>query len=236
MPIYNPGRVERAEFNGVVYRRYPDAKSYSDRAYFRCSAGDKRKHGINGSLHRDVWIATHGPIPDGHHVHHQDGDTSNNSLENLECLPAKEHAACHPLTPRHRRGKAYREHLRRVEKKRSDAKERVNWHQTPEGRAWHLEHAKAIGFGSVRPSPPTFEVRTLTCEQCGKQYEGKDVGRNRFCSNACKAKWRRDSGIDDVDDVCAFCGGAFRHNRFKSAAFCSPSCRNRARYQRDPGG
>lgn len=53
-------------------------------------------HGVATTYqHRDVWQAAHGAIPDGWHVHHKNGDTRDNRLENLECLPKSEHHRRH---------------------------------------------------------------------------------------------------------------------------------------------
>ena len=55
---------------------------------------------------RNVWIRSIGSIPKGHHIHHKDGDHTNNNLSNLECLSASEHSRHHhpknPI-PRHLR-------------------------------------------------------------------------------------------------------------------------------------
>lgn len=42
--------------------------------------------------HRLVWEAANGRIPDGYDVHHIDGDTYNNDVDNLECLTHDDHA------------------------------------------------------------------------------------------------------------------------------------------------
>jgi len=42
-----------------------------------------------------VWEAERGPIPAGHHIHHTDRDTLNDSIENLECVSASAHAVEH---------------------------------------------------------------------------------------------------------------------------------------------
>jgi hypothetical protein len=42
--------------------------------------------------HRLVWEAVNGPIPDGWDIHHIDGDTYNNDIDNLECLTHAAHA------------------------------------------------------------------------------------------------------------------------------------------------
>ena len=49
--------------------------------------------------HRLVWEAIHGPIPSGVHVHHLNGDRSDNRIENLELISASEHGKLHSPTP-----------------------------------------------------------------------------------------------------------------------------------------
>lgn len=41
--------------------------------------------------HRYVWEKFHGPIPKDHEIHHVDGDRTNNTIENLECLHKSHH-------------------------------------------------------------------------------------------------------------------------------------------------
>jgi hypothetical protein len=76
-------------FNGVKFRRYPNAKNKAHQRYY--VAGQHYcKRGIT-TLHREVWKAANGPIPPGYDVHHKDGNTLNNALDNLECLTRSEH-------------------------------------------------------------------------------------------------------------------------------------------------
>lgn len=44
---------------------------------------------------KHAWIAAHGPVPDGYHVHHKDHDHTNWQLENLELIEAKAHNSYH---------------------------------------------------------------------------------------------------------------------------------------------
>jgi hypothetical protein len=44
-------------------------------------------------VHRLVWSAFHGPIPQGYHVDHIDHDKTNNRLTNLRIRPAGENSA-----------------------------------------------------------------------------------------------------------------------------------------------
>jgi len=46
-------------------------------------------------LHRDIWESANGPIPEGHDIHHIDGNTLNWHIENLRCLPHGKHAHLH---------------------------------------------------------------------------------------------------------------------------------------------
>lgn len=48
---------------------------------------------------RRIWSEVNGPIPEGYHVHHRDGDFTNNQLKNLECISASEHMRLHHAGP-----------------------------------------------------------------------------------------------------------------------------------------
>ena len=63
--------------------------------------------------HRVVWEAAHGPIPKGWHVHHLNGITDDNRLENLVALSPKDH---------HTQHEAYRERIRALERELRELK------------------------------------------------------------------------------------------------------------------
>ncbi len=46
-------------------------------------------------VHRVCWETHNGPIPPGRHIHHRDGDRSNNRLSNLVCLTPRQHRIAH---------------------------------------------------------------------------------------------------------------------------------------------
>lgn len=164
-------------------------------------------------LHHDVWKHYHGEIPKGMEIHHVDGDVKNNSIENLVCLTREEHNAIHhdEVVARMSSEKQIK-HLAAI---REDAKA---WHASEEGRRWHSEHGKKISGLRVE--------RRFVCEQCGKEFASKQA-RARFCSNTCKSKWRRDSGLDNEVRVCAECGAEFTVNKYSRARFCGYSCSTR---------
>ena len=189
---------ETVYWRGIPFHRDPESEKRSERVYF--TANRLR-------LHQALWADENGPIPPGFHIHHVDGDATNNDPENLEALPAAEHMALHPRTDYDL------EHLERI---RSQA---AAWHSTPEGIAWHREHGRK-----------TWESREpveRTCDQCGGKYVTRKAAGARFCSNACKAAWRRATGIDDEDRECAICGSSFSVNKYSSARACSRKCAGR---------
>ena len=162
-------------------------------------------------LHRYVWEYYNGKIPKGYHVHHKDEDKTNNDIANLELMEGKDHLSHHAK-------KMHKENYGRTvknlkEKAQPKAKE---WHGSKEGLEWHSKHAKkALG---------SLGKREYICEQCGKKYKTKPLGKNRFCSNKCKAKWRRESGVDNETRVCEYCRREFTVNKYSKTRFCSRSC------------
>lgn len=158
--------VEVVEFNGRKYRRYPESPNPAHRRYFG-RAGHR--------LHRDVWEFHHGPIPDGMHIHHIDGDTGNNDISNLECVPERDHREHHWSAPRSER---QRLHLESIRDKASE------WHKSEEGRAWHREHAKR-SLAKTWGKPREFPELRLKCVWCGTDMVGK-IARKKFCGSTCQ--------------------------------------------------
>lgn len=74
------------EYDGVTYTQDHDG-------YYRQTVGD----GHRRWLHHVVWEKHFGPIPDGHEIHHRDGDKTNNAPGNLVCLTPSGHARLHQL-------------------------------------------------------------------------------------------------------------------------------------------
>jgi hypothetical protein len=66
------------------------------RRYYKQKKGHYRDSG-GWLLHRHVWMAANGDIPERHVIHHIDHDKSNNRLDNLQCMPQAEHIKHHAL-------------------------------------------------------------------------------------------------------------------------------------------
>lgn len=199
-------RVEKIVFNGITFRRYPDSESRTDRVYYRPSTLNYR-NGI-GYLHQEIWKSVNGPIPDGHHIHHLDGDSGHNEISNLACVVAHDHLSKHQLGVSFPAKTAHLASIKPL---------LVAWHKSESGKAWHKFYAKENwihrGF------------RTLTCEICGSSFETRDArSETRFCSDNCRAANRRRTGADNETRICAWCGKEFTCGKYFKNTCCSKSC------------
>ena len=168
-----------------------------------------RKH-----MHQYVWEKENGPTPKGWEIHHIDGDTDNNDISNLQAMPMLEHKAIHT--------EQLRNDPARLEKMRINfelnARPKANeWHGSKEGREWHKQHYEEY-------KELLHQKKTFVCEQCGSEFVTVNIGSNRFCSNKCKSKWRRDNGLDDVVRVCENCNEEFTVNKYSKTRNCSKKC------------
>lgn len=163
---------------------------------------------IRKRLHRYVWEKEHGEIPKGYHIHHIDGDKSNNSIENLALFTAGDHEKLHGAEQK------------RIEQARinlTHARENAaKWHRSEAGKKWHSEHAKGHKIPRV----------TKTCEVCGKEFQGTKA--QRFCSNNCKSKYRRMTKADNITAICGVCGKEFTTNKYKPSKYCCRECASKA--------
>lgn len=208
---------KKIEFNGVTYALMGGGRYYLSQS--STNAGRKNPKG----LHVAIWEYYSGKkVPNGYDVHHKDGNTHNNSFDNLECLSRREHSKKIRVTEKM---------LKHLEDIRPLT---VDWHRSEEGRAWHRQHSKE--------AYTTREYREHVCDYCGKTYRTRHYGGNRFCSPNCENKWRYHNDYELAEGVCEFCGktfiyktGTYRKNvvrRFCSAS-CSTKFHNRKRF--NPG-
>lgn len=209
--LYSMTAVESVRFNGIIYRRYPEAKNHTERAYFIPGIADKRR-GF-GRLHEEIWKAAYGPVPDGHDIHHRDGDSLNNDLSNLQVLTKSEHQKIHTEQRRVSGSYSTPEKLAHLERIRPLTK---LWHASEEGRAWHAAGGRASWEGR--------EHRLIKCQRCGADYLSRTVGMTLYCSGNCRSAARRAAGTDKVERSCAVCSGSFMVNRYAKTATCSRRC------------
>lgn len=109
--------------------------------------------------HRWVWMQHHGKIPEGFHIHHKDGNKSNNSIENLQLMGESQHKRLH-----------WKEN-----KVNSYA---IEWHKSEDGRSWHRENWE-IYWKNKEP----FSCK---CLACGKLIHAKSVVKPKYCGWKCR--------------------------------------------------
>jgi hypothetical protein len=179
-------------------------------AYYLCGFYFQR----NGRrLHRAVWEAVNGPIPDGFHVHHVDEDRSNNQSSNLQLLEASEHFQ------EHRAARSQRSiDLWKSGKMAHVTAAAAEWHGTDAGSEWHRQH-----YLRTRDELHKRRGGIKACAVCGKEFEALRAS-NEFCGRNCKAKARRLSGVDDIQRDCVICGASFTINRYSTVKCCSRAC------------
>jgi len=154
-------------------------------------------------LHRRVYEDNNGPIPEGWHVHHIDGDKENNEPDNLVALEPSEHIKEH--------------HPESIAAAIEAAKE---WHSTEVGRKWHSEHAKVVY---------SKRVWAEKCGACGESFTRQCIQRPKYCSNACRSAARRRSGVDSISKKCKHCSAVFESSKYQKRKYCSRGCAVRAR-------
>lgn len=176
-------------------------------------------------LHRYVWIKYNGDIPDGMSVHHIDGDKENNSIDNYILMSKSKHTKHHIDEIMENQLDERRERF--IEHALPAAAE---WHKSEEGRKWHKGH----WHNSLKPV--IEEKVEKTCVVCDSKYETPKfmTEKSMFCSKKCKAKHRRDSGVDDIEKSCVVCGNTFMDSKYANKRTCSSPCKTKLfLYSRD---
>lgn len=207
-------------YKGVRFRRYPNSSSHQNRNYFKPDAHARRR-GIK-ALHQEIYRDHHGPIPDGMHVHHADGNSLNNDPANLVLKTPGEHARMHVTPELIAAGSAA---LRREQPKR------IAWLKTEEGRAAREENQRLRqeGFQAFRN-----RKTEIVCQVCGttamrsRQSDGSEA---IHCSRKCTmlAFKARNGLLGERREVkCEVCG-TLRVTSRKAWRWCSRTCKSKAR-------
>ena len=210
----NRRKSDIVDFNGIRYYRYPYSKSHGKRCYYTCSNENKKKG--YSTLHRDMWIAEYGAIPKGYDVHHKDGNSLNNTLENFELITRREHAKEHwKLQP---------------EEKRKQALAAIKQAQKKSSELWKDEQYREKRKAELKELAQSRSFECI-CKCCGRKFEAHAVGAS-YCSNECKrnatnsiAKTARRTRYR-ITRVCIICGKEFETDKYASTTTCSPHCKN----------
>ena len=165
----------------------------------------------NKKMHRDVWEFYNGQIPKGHHIHHIDGDVTNNDISNLQLMEASEHLRMEGIK-RHKENPEWSKqfHAKGIEMAK-------DWHKSAEGREWHKQN----GIKAFQKRQPI----SMVCQVCNKPYETKKYANSKFCSNNCKSAFRKASGVDNVKRNCVVCNTEFTCNKYHPQTKCKRGCK-----------
>lgn len=193
-----------AYYNGERFTR-------DDRTGYYLSARKVPELNRRIRLHKYVWTMERGEIPAGCQIHHKDENKYNNDIDNLECLSEHDHLSYHSM-------KYAKERRDDLDRALGSAREAAKaWHKSAAGHEWHLQH-----YNKVKAA--LHKERSFVCEVCGKPFKSIKAS-SRFCSNNCRAAYRRASGVDDIPATCPICGKSFMTNKYSSAKTCSSMCR-----------
>lgn len=183
-------------FNGQKYKLHKNERYYSK---------------WNRRLHREVWEYYNGEIPKDYHIHHVDGNTHNNNIENLNLIHKRLHLKFEGKKRFKNNPKFAKEfHAKGI----VSAKE---WHKSEQGIQWHKEHAKIYTFG-------VFDYPEKECLQCTKLFKPK-TKQTKFCHNNCKSAFRKKQGTDNQKRICKKCGVEFECNKYNQQQNCKRGCK-----------
>lgn len=162
----------------------------------------ERARGVPRKMHVYVWeFYNKCRLPDGYCIHHKDKDRGNNSIENLELMNFSEHAQHH----------AKEKDLTTFVAKSKE------WHSSKTG----MQHHRENGLTTSSQWP----TKEYTCIECGNKFVMKSPRTDyKFCCNACRASFRRKSGVDNEERKCVVCGETFVVNRYRKTICCSRAC------------
>jgi len=172
---------------------YKGRKYYHNKGYYIYSE----------RLHRRMWEDVYGPIPEDHHIHHKNGDSTDNRIENLECI----HKIDHHLMHFDREKQLGILHSKEIQEKAHQ------WQKTNDGKEKLSRASKANWV--VR------EPIERTCTVCFIKFHTKNFTGTKYCSQKCRTKAGYLARI--VELKCEICGATFRAEKGK-AKTCSPKC------------
>lgn len=137
-------KPDEVVFNDVIYRLM-GTKQY----YLSQSKENSGRKGAKG-LHVAIWeFYNQKKVPNGFCIHHKDGNTFNNDINNLECISSHAHFSEHGKM--NWNNKEYRKRgIKQLDEARGKA---ISWHKSPKGLEWHqknkINYSKSVTMFSL---------------------------------------------------------------------------------------
>lgn len=177
---------------------YKGRKYHLNRGYFKTTV----------ALHQVVWEDHFGQIPENHHIHHKNGDSTDNRIENLECLHKSKHHSLHFRASRQ---------IKKMHSKEARLKA-LEWYRSPKGR---------LVLGNI--SKRGWETRKSVernCIICGDAFQTKNMNGTKYCSSICRSRCQ--ALRESVEKNCLICGNYFLTRNYSQASkTCSRVCKGR---------
>lgn len=159
-------------------------------------------------VHRIIYEEEIGPVPEGHDIHHKDGNRYNNSIENLECLTKSDHMRLHAKERRWALSVTMSVNSDRIHE----------WHRSEKGKEFLSKKAKKQW--------EERKFRTFTFHACNKDFQSNHNTDPKYCGDNCVQAARRESGVDNEERECRICKTKFVINKYQKTQVCSMACRN----------
>jgi len=175
---------------------YKGTKYTLNRGYYKTTYG----------LHRRIWEDHFGEIPLDHHIHHKNGDSTDNKIENLECIHKKEHHSMHFSA------------IRQVEAmQRKESRDKANeWYRSEEGGKF-LSGASKKGWVEREP------VERI-CVICSTKFHTKNLNGTKYCSQSCRSRSQMLKKVSPKN--CSVCGNTFTPADSRNLGkTCSQKCK-----------
>lgn len=131
------------------------------------------------TMQRAVWLFYRGEIPDKYHVHHLDGNRSNNNILNLTIISPSKHQELHSKKYISENKEKFRAHLDKI---RPLTKV---WHRSQEGREFKRKRAN-----NQFKNAKKIKSKCLFCSLDIEYTEG--FKKKRFCGQKCSDGIRKD--------------------------------------------
>jgi len=185
-------------------------------------------------LHRAVYRAHYGEIPEGYDVHHKDEDKTNWAPENLEALPRSEHLKRHRsrgavvASKPERQGRSWRQ-WGAIEPRDITCEGCGSVFRSRGMRAKYchlncrMRHYRRNGR-VVEPKKPRRIRPPRPCAVCGKPFK-PSYHRQPTCSSQCGWVYRRRQWAERrPSKLCPICQESFWSDRLSRQTFRSRRC------------
>ena len=98
----------------------------------------------------------------------------------------------------------------------------------------NLQLINKVKHATIHAKKQINEKIIKVCEYCGEEYQSSSnvAHKQRFCSNKCKARYRRANGLNNTIRICKNCGKEFICDNTSKKVFCTRRCAGKYNYHK----